>query len=499
MTITTPDIKKINSHIENLFKEWQNLQPLKKEDQKRFDKKIRLDWNYNSNHIEGNTLTYNQTEALLISNKEEGGNPPRDYKEMKAHDLAIEKIKEHSKDERKWNEVTIRELNKILLKEPFWKEAITSSGQKTQKEIIPGEYKKQPNCVKTEEGKIFEFVKPYDVPIKMSELIDWFNREMESPTLSIASFIAELHHKFIVIHPFDDGNGRIARLWINYILLRWDYPPLIIPSEDKRNYFTALQKADHGDINPLTIYLGKALMVWLKMGIRAAKGEDISEPGDIHKRVDLFVQEERTKGLRRYLSKESAIHLIDNLYDPLFETFKKQFKQFNELFDSIKTEQVSILIDNNLKFYSPDPDKIEKKIENKKDIKEEIESHGESLSKKSSLFEVHIKFLYNLYRGRRQSFVKRELPLLHTISALKRGDIDSTEPFSMKAVLTIRLEEHHYKVSFRPSSKAIKDKKVPIDEKRDYNQILNQEDINEFIEKGKAAFFSLLDSIQQNE
>ena len=142
------ELEKINNRIEELFNEWKALQPLNVKDRKRFDKKVQLEWNYHSNHIEGNTLTYNETEVLLIEDREEGIHPPRDYKEMKAHDLAINKVKEFAKDKkRKLKEETIRDLNKIILKEPFWKEAETSSGQKTQKKIIPGQYKKEPDPV----------------------------------------------------------------------------------------------------------------------------------------------------------------------------------------------------------------------------------------------------------------------------------------------------------------------------------------------------------------
>ena len=106
MNSQNKELERINDHIKKLFNEWKALQPLKPKDQKRFDKKTRLEWNYHSNHIEGNTLTYNETKALLDEGKEEGIHPPRDYKEIKAHDLAINKIREFAKDkERKLNEV----------------------------------------------------------------------------------------------------------------------------------------------------------------------------------------------------------------------------------------------------------------------------------------------------------------------------------------------------------------------------------------------------------
>ena len=77
-------LKKVSERIETLFDEWEKLQPLKPSDQERWEKKVKLNWNYHSNHIEGNTLSYNETEMLLVHGRCEGGHLERDYMEMKA-------------------------------------------------------------------------------------------------------------------------------------------------------------------------------------------------------------------------------------------------------------------------------------------------------------------------------------------------------------------------------------------------------------------------------
>src|ERR1039458_8086546 len=101
-----------------------SLLPMSLEDERRFWKKIRLEWNYNSNHIEGNTLTYGETELLLIFDHTNGIHTFREYEEMKAHDLAYFLIQNWAKEkERPLTESDIKELNKTILKEPFWKEA----------------------------------------------------------------------------------------------------------------------------------------------------------------------------------------------------------------------------------------------------------------------------------------------------------------------------------------------------------------------------------------
>lgn len=327
-------LKRINKRVEQLYKQWQSLQPLKPEDEERLWKKIRFDWNYDSNRIEGNTLTYGETELLLIHGRAGGDHPIRDYEEMKAHDLAIEKVREYAKDrERNLSETDIRDLNRIILKESFWKEAQTPDGKSTQKEVVPGKYKTQPNHVRTATGELFEFALPEEVPAKMSELMKWFTLEMENPTGPIASFLADLHHRFVLIHPFDDGNGRIVRMWINYVLIRLGYPPLVIKSKDREGYISALQKADTGDIHALAIYLGEELIAWLEIGIKAARGESIIEPDDIDREVDVFIKNKKAEGLEKgeILSKKVVQELQEH-WIMLFETFENKFRQFEELF-----------------------------------------------------------------------------------------------------------------------------------------------------------------------
>ncbi len=82
-------MKELINNIESLKNAFINLQPLSVENQQRLDKKIRLEWNYNSNHIEGNTLTYGETVLLLIFDQTKGNHEFREYEEMKSHDVAL--------------------------------------------------------------------------------------------------------------------------------------------------------------------------------------------------------------------------------------------------------------------------------------------------------------------------------------------------------------------------------------------------------------------------
>ncbi len=270
---------------------WDALQPVSPENERRLWQKLRLEWNYHSNHIEGNTLTYGETELLLIHGATHGNHVLREYEEMQAHDVGITHLRDLAEDRtRLLGESDIRNLNKIILKEPFWKPAQTEDGKPSRKQIIPGEYKTTPNNVITATGELFKFAAPFDVPAKMQALVQWLGHALSAENPPILPILAKLHHDFVLIHPFDDGNGRVARMLVNYVLMRQGFPPIIVPTERKRDYLNALRLADAGDIIELESFLGTCVVRSLELGIRAAQGESLDEPGDVEKEVALFVK-----------------------------------------------------------------------------------------------------------------------------------------------------------------------------------------------------------------
>src|SRR5579863_2943277 len=189
--------------VNKLKLELDELQPMSRESEMNLWKKIRLDWNFNSNHIEGNTLTYGETMLLLIFDKTTGDHELREYEEMKAHDVAIHIIKEWAKDKtRHLTESDIRELNKVILVQPYWKEAITPDGQPTRRQIKVGEYKEHPNSVRIKTGEIFQYAYPLETPHKMTELMQWCRKKEDDPNYNALIMASELHYEFVRIHPF---------------------------------------------------------------------------------------------------------------------------------------------------------------------------------------------------------------------------------------------------------------------------------------------------------
>lgn len=321
--------------IDKLAAELKSLLPMEPEHKERLDKKIRLEFNYNSNHIEGNTLTYGETELLLIFDKTTGNHELREYEEMKAHDVAFEMIKVWANDtERPLNEADLKNLHKVLLVRPFWKEAITPDGQPTRRLIEVGSYKKYPNSVRLQNGTIFHYASPDETPIKMGELIDWYREE--DGNIHPLTLAAMLHYKFVCIHPFDDGNGRISRLLMNYVLLQNNLPPVIIKSADKKNYLFALNRADTGDYEAFILYIAEQLKWSLEMAIKAAKGEALEEQGDLDKKIALLEKElkqiDPEQEIKTHFNRDVFLDIRDTWLVDLINQTLPVIEKFNKFF-----------------------------------------------------------------------------------------------------------------------------------------------------------------------
>ena len=292
--------------IDQLVAEFNALQPMTTENKRRLDKKFRLEFNYNSNHLEGNTLTYGETQLLLLFDDTKGNHTLREYEEMKAHDVALKMVKDWAADkERPLTETNIKNLNEAILVRPFWKEAITPDGQNTRRLIEVGNYKEQPNSVRLQNGELFEYASPADTPILMGELIDWYRTEENH--IHPVTLAAMFHYKFVRIHPFDDGNGRVSRLLMNYVLYKFDLPPVIIKSKEKEAYLRALRRADIGDYEAFIAYIAEQLQWSLEVAIKAAKGESIEEPDDFDKEIELLKRKQAKPKVKVQKTKQIII------------------------------------------------------------------------------------------------------------------------------------------------------------------------------------------------
>ncbi|UOR05666.1 Fic family protein [Hymenobacter aerilatus] len=317
-----------------LKRELDELRPLSPEQEARILQKFRLDWNYNSNAIEGNSLTLGETRSLLLHGLTAEGKPLRDHLDIKGHNEAVRGLEEMVHDERPLTEQFIREMHQVLLGEGYDVPAQTPDGQPTRKHVQPGRYKSSPNNVLTVTGEMFYFASPEETPAKMTDLVAWYRQEAEQSTLHPVALAAEFHYRFVRIHPFDDGNGRMSRLLMNLILLRHGYPMTVIKATDRNRYLAALAEADAGEIEPFYRFINENVAASLQLMIRAAKGESIDEPDDLDKKLALLK--------KQVLYQKDAIQILwneetqENIYTDLLEKWidilDNQSKIFEDLF-----------------------------------------------------------------------------------------------------------------------------------------------------------------------
>jgi fido (protein-threonine AMPylation protein) len=325
-----------------LQNQFNSLLPLSEKDQRRLDEKFRLEFSYNSNHLEGNTLTYSETKALLLKDIAPIGeiHTMRELEEMKAHDVGFLLIKEWATDNRReLTAVDIKQLNKIILVKDYWKDAQTADGNPSRKNIKVGEYKNTPNSVKLANGEIFHYADPMEVSAKMTDLFDWYHSEKDS--LHPITLASVFHHKFVLIHPFDDGNGRISRLMVNYILLRNELPPIVIKSGEKLKYLNALRLADAGNMEPFIDFVAVQVKWSLEISIKAAKGESIDEIGDLDKKL-ANMKKEKLQGLP--VLNKYDIETIDELMINDLKIFFSKLESLFVKFDEFYNERAIVLL-----------------------------------------------------------------------------------------------------------------------------------------------------------
>ena len=231
--------------VRDIMKRWNALQPLSERDRELLSRRFTIDFNYNSNHMEGNTLTYGQTEILLLFGKIIGEAEAKDVIEMTASNVGLRMMTEEAKlKDIPLTQNFIRTLHKTLLREDYTVYKNLPGGQTTSYTIHAGRYKARPNSVITRYGDRFEYASPEETPALMADLVEWYNKAEQSGRFTPVELAALFHYRYIRIHPFEDGNGRIARLMVNYILTRHDYPMIVVRSRKKNEYLEALHQTD---------------------------------------------------------------------------------------------------------------------------------------------------------------------------------------------------------------------------------------------------------------
>jgi len=220
--------------------------------------RLRTDWTYHSNGIEGSTLSRGETHFFLSEGLTVEGKPFKDFVDAKNHAEAIDLLFDVVANKQPITQSFIKEINALILRGVEFTPAKNSLGQRVKKKAHPGEYKREPNHVEQPDGTIHSYVEPIHVNDEMEALVNWITASLTSSHAIHVAAVA--HYNMVRIHPFDDGNGRGARILMNLILMHKGYFPAVVRLETKRRYLEALAVADGGDVAPFINFISDAVI-----------------------------------------------------------------------------------------------------------------------------------------------------------------------------------------------------------------------------------------------
>lgn len=231
---------------------------------------LSVEWTYNSNSIEGNTLSLRETQMILQEGVTISGKSLREHFEAVNHETALKLLYELVDKKSNISSKDILSLHALVLRniEDDFAGRFRNAGVR-----IAGANFTPPNAQKV--SSLFD------------ELIDFVN---ENPLgLNIVELATVFHHKFVWIHPFFDGNGRTVRLAMNLLLMKEGFPPAIILKNDRAKYYDGLNSANNGNYQKLSLLMAQALERTLNIYLSAIPGNDTeyTEISNLVKEADL--------------------------------------------------------------------------------------------------------------------------------------------------------------------------------------------------------------------
>lgn len=259
--LSEEEIQYKNSDLQVLAQSWRErlIQLRNSQKLKEFNEHLARQWAVETGIIERvYTLDRGVTQMLIeqgfdasfISHGKSNKPAPLVVSIIKDQKEVIEGLFDFVSQRRSLNTSYIKQMHQVFMRNQRTTEAVDKFGNYIQIEIIRGEWKKWPNNPKRDDGSIHEYCPPEQVASEIDRLIALHYEHIRwkiSPEIEAAW----LHHRFTQIHPFQDGNGRIARALASLIFLRSGWFPLVIVGDKRKEYISASEQADQDDLIPM--------------------------------------------------------------------------------------------------------------------------------------------------------------------------------------------------------------------------------------------------------
>jgi len=256
--LETQILKRLTSSLAELNR----YRPIKASILKKLREQFSVEMTYHSNAIEGNRLTLKETLLVLREGITIKGKNLQEHLEAKNHEEAMNFLFEvlDSKKRLTLSHHLIRQLHQLVVKDTESK--IAGSYRNTDVQILGSKHRPPPG---------------YQVQKQMTKFFNWMAESKIH--YHPVEFAALAHHRFVAIHPFEDGNGRTGRLLMNLLLMRNNYPIGIIQKNDRTKYYNALDEADAGDTLAIVRIVAQAvertLNIYLNAVVRSSSQSEL--------------------------------------------------------------------------------------------------------------------------------------------------------------------------------------------------------------------------------
>ena len=273
------------SRIDDLQRRIVAAGPLSADAKRKLDYRLRLDWNYHSNVMEGSSLTQQETRTIMMGSVTVSGKPIRDVLEMQGHDEVVTMLLGMASGDLGLSEARIKEVHQKIVHE----DDPAKKGQ-------VGKWKEDPNHLTNYRGERIDFTPPAEVAEAVHTLLDHTMAQVErierkvkhAPHPALVAFA--FHRAYVTIHPFHDGNGRTARIFSNLLLMRFGYPPVVIRVDEKDTYNSCLAEVQvYGAPTDLfDAFMAERLIRAQELVLDAIEGKSLEEDSDLDKRLKLL-------------------------------------------------------------------------------------------------------------------------------------------------------------------------------------------------------------------
>ena len=337
----------------SLARVWAEQRDRLKESQsvKEFNEHLRREWSIETGILERIYTIDRGTTQLLIEQGIDAALIPHGATDrpvgqvvqiLQDHCGALDGMFEFVANRRVLTTSYIRQLHQAMTRHQQYVEGIDQFGHPVKLELQRGDWKKQPNNPTRHNGSLHEYCPPLQVAGEMERLIAFHNSHEKVPPEVNAAW---LHHRFTQIHPFQDGNGRVARALATIIFLQAGWFPLVIDRDQRRDYITALKAADHSNLASLIKLFGqnakRAFTRALDLSEDVLKGET-ALPGIMKSLVSVY-QARRPSIEEKYQRVETlADELIQTARDFLEETATQIKQEF-----AVVTSPPKVYVDQN--------------------------------------------------------------------------------------------------------------------------------------------------------